>query len=90
MSKKRFVEFYLAAMMKAATDGRVIRLAYTYNPATKGMAAQAFWARRRCPKSATTAAPSSTLRTWRRSWRTPERERERERELPGQLRIEGC
>lgn len=40
MSKKRFVEFYLAAMMKAATDGRVIRLAYTYNPATKGMAAQ--------------------------------------------------
>ena len=30
MSKKRFVEFYLAAMMKAATNGRVTRLAYTY------------------------------------------------------------
>ena len=30
MSKKRFVEFYLAAMMKAASGGRVTRLAYTY------------------------------------------------------------
>lgn len=30
MSKKRFVEFYLAAMMKAATNGRVTRLTYTY------------------------------------------------------------
>lgn len=40
MSKKRFVEFYLAAMMKAATGGRVLRLAYTYTPATKDMAEQ--------------------------------------------------
>ena len=30
MSKKRFVEFYLAAMMKAASGRRVTRLAYTY------------------------------------------------------------
>ncbi|MDE6935673.1 MAG: hypothetical protein K2P26_08690 [Oscillospiraceae bacterium] len=30
MSKKRFVEFYLAAMMKAASGGQVTRLAYTY------------------------------------------------------------
>lgn len=30
MSKKRFVEFYLAAMMKAATDGRVSKLTYQY------------------------------------------------------------
>jgi len=30
MSKKRFVEFYLAAMMKAATDGQVTRLTYAY------------------------------------------------------------
>ncbi len=30
MSKKRFVEFYLAAMMKAATGGKVIRLTYAY------------------------------------------------------------
>lgn len=29
MSKKRFVEFYLSAMMKAATAGRVIRLVYS-------------------------------------------------------------
>lgn len=29
MSKKRFVEFYLTAMLKAATDGRV-RLSYAY------------------------------------------------------------
>ena len=26
MSKARFIEFYLAAMLKAATDGFVIRL----------------------------------------------------------------
>ena len=30
MSKKRFVEFYLAAMIKAASGGQVTRLAYTY------------------------------------------------------------
>lgn len=30
MSKKRFVEFYLSAMMKAATGGRVCRVAYLY------------------------------------------------------------
>lgn len=30
MSKKRFVEFYLAAMMKAATNNRVTRLLFTY------------------------------------------------------------
>lgn len=30
MSKKRFVEFYLAAMLKHATDGQVTRLTYTY------------------------------------------------------------
>ena len=30
MSKKRFVEFYLSAMMKAATGGRVQRVAYLY------------------------------------------------------------
>lgn len=29
MSKKRFVDFYLAAMLKAATDGQVIRLDYS-------------------------------------------------------------
>lgn len=40
MSKKRFVEFYLAACMKAATDGRVLRLAYTYTPAARGMKEQ--------------------------------------------------
>lgn len=34
MSKKRFVEFYLAAMLKAATDGFVIRLVYDYQPET--------------------------------------------------------
>lgn len=28
MSKKRFVDFYLSAMMKAATNGRVLRLTY--------------------------------------------------------------
>lgn len=28
MSKERFVSFYLAAMMKAATDGRVSKVAY--------------------------------------------------------------
>lgn len=30
MSKKRFVEFYLSAMLKAATNGRVTRVAYLY------------------------------------------------------------
>ena len=30
MSKKRFVDFYLSAMMKAATNGRVSRLTYEY------------------------------------------------------------
>lgn len=30
MSKKRFVEFYLSAMLKAATSGRVTRVAYLY------------------------------------------------------------
>lgn len=30
MSKKRFVEFYLSAMMKAATGGQVQRVAYLY------------------------------------------------------------
>ena len=30
MSKKRFVEFYPAAMIKAASGGQVTRLAYTY------------------------------------------------------------
>ena len=30
MSKKRFVEFYLAAMLKHASNGRVTRLTYTY------------------------------------------------------------
>lgn len=30
MSKKRVVEFYLSAMMKAATGGQVTRLAYIY------------------------------------------------------------
>lgn len=34
MSKKRFVEFYLAAMLKAATDGFVIRLIYDYQNET--------------------------------------------------------
>lgn len=35
MTKKRFVEFYLAAMMKAATDGFVIRLAYDFQSGTE-------------------------------------------------------
>ncbi len=30
MTKKLFVEFYLSAMMKAATAGRVTRLTYNY------------------------------------------------------------
>lgn len=30
MSKKRFVEFYLAAMLKAATENFVTRLTYEY------------------------------------------------------------
>lgn len=30
MSKKRFVEVYLSAMLKAATNGRVTRVAYLY------------------------------------------------------------
>ncbi|MBM6724381.1 hypothetical protein [Pseudoflavonifractor phocaeensis] len=30
MSKKRFTEFYLSAMLKAATGGRVTRVAYLY------------------------------------------------------------
>ena len=30
MNHKRFVEFYLSAMMKAATGGRVTRVAYLY------------------------------------------------------------
>ena len=30
VSKKRFVEFYLAAMLKQASEGRVTRLTYTY------------------------------------------------------------
>lgn len=30
MSKKRFVEFYLKAMLKAATGGEVTDLVYTY------------------------------------------------------------
>ena len=37
MSKKRFVEFYLAACMKAATSGRVTRLIYTYTPEASTM-----------------------------------------------------
>ncbi len=35
MSKKRFVEFYLAAMLKAATDGFVIRLIYECQDGTQ-------------------------------------------------------
>lgn len=30
MTKKRFVEFYLTAMIRAATGGQVIRLGYLY------------------------------------------------------------
>lgn len=30
MSKKRFIEFYLSAMMKAATVGYIHRLGYIY------------------------------------------------------------
>ena len=41
MSKKRFVEFYLSAMMKAATDGRVSRLTYEYTEG-KRMAAKEY------------------------------------------------
>ena len=35
MSKKRFVEFYLSAMLKAATNGRVTRAAYLYYDMTR-------------------------------------------------------
>ena len=35
MSKMRFVEFYLAAMLKAATDGFVTRLVYEYQDKTQ-------------------------------------------------------
>lgn len=41
MSKKRFVDFYLSAMMKAATNGRVSRLTYEY-AAGKRMAAKEY------------------------------------------------
>ncbi len=30
MSKKRFVEFYLSAMLKAATNSRITRVTYLY------------------------------------------------------------
>ena len=35
MSKKRFVDFYLAAMLKAAPDGQVIRLDYAVQGQTE-------------------------------------------------------
>ena len=35
MSKKRFVEFYLSAMMKAATVGYIHRLGYIYYDRTR-------------------------------------------------------
>lgn len=41
MSKKRFVDFYLSAMMKAATNGRVSKLTYEY-AAGKHMAAKEY------------------------------------------------
>lgn len=42
MSKKRFVEFYLAAMMKAASGGRVIRLVYIYYDMTRKEAVKVY------------------------------------------------
>jgi hypothetical protein len=38
MSKMRFVEFYLSAIMKAATNGRVSRLVYAYADGKRGPA----------------------------------------------------
>lgn len=42
MSKKRFVEFYLPAMMKAATAGYVHRLGYIYDNMTRKEAVQVY------------------------------------------------
>lgn len=35
MTKKRFVEFYLTAMIRAATGDRIIRLSYLYYDKTR-------------------------------------------------------
>ena len=42
MSKKRFVEFYLSAMMKAAAEGRIIRLSYLYCDMTRKEAVKVY------------------------------------------------
>lgn len=42
MTKKRFVEFYLTAMMRAATGGRVIRLGYLYYDMTRKEAVKVY------------------------------------------------
>ena len=42
MSKQRFVEFYLSAMMKAATGGRVPKVTYQYTKAGKRLPAKEY------------------------------------------------
>lgn len=42
MSKKRFVEFYLSTMMKAATAGYVHRLGYIYYDMTRKEAVKVY------------------------------------------------
>ena len=99
MSKARFIEFYLAAMLKAATDGFVIRLVYEYQDATGRELVHIY----------TEAGPQHVNGTGDGlltiaydvlealdvpSGCDGERERERERErntpLPGQIFIKGC
>lgn len=42
MSKKRFVEFYLTAMIRAAIGGQVIRLGYLYYDMTRKEAVKVY------------------------------------------------
>lgn len=42
MNKKRFVEFYLAAMLKAATGGKVTKLVYQYEKGGKRLLAREY------------------------------------------------
>ena len=85
MTKKRFVEFYLSAMMKAATAGYVHRLGYSYYDVTHKEAVKVY------REDGPVEIDVTGLDLVGIAGRVIDtaRERERERELPGQVCIEG-
>lgn len=90
MSKKRFVEFYLAAMLQAATDDFVIRLVYDYQNETERESVLIYT--EAGPQKVTVTGDGLLAIAYDvlEALDFPERERERDAPLPGQIFLDGC